>query len=235
MRCVPELSVLRVFTGEDGLWGNPLGVFLDGGEIPLGRRQQVAADLGFSETVFVDDDRRGTIAIYTPAAELEFAGHPTVGTAWLLAERGTPVDVLRPPAGEVRARVQGSVAYVVARPEWSPPFQFAELASPTEVEELGGPPEGHDLIGAYAFLDEGKGLVRARVFAERFGIPEDEATGAAAIRLCARLGRPLDIRQGRGSRIRVRPVAGGAVELEGRVALNAVRPYELSAAAVSDD
>jgi predicted PhzF superfamily epimerase YddE/YHI9 len=224
---VPDLHVLRVFTGEDGECGNPLGVFLDGGQIPPGRRQQVAADLGFSETVYVDDAGRGTIAIYTPAAELEFAGHPTVGTAWLLAERGTPVELLRPPAGEVRVRVRGEVALVTARPEWSPPFEFAALGSPAEVDELDGPPGGHDLIGAYAFLDEEGGVVRARVFAARLGIPEDEATGAAAIRLCARLGRPLDIRQGHGSRIQVRPVAGGAVELEGRVALDESRQYSV--------
>ena len=52
------LHVLRVFADEAGEWGNPLGVFLDGAEVPVERRQEVAADLGFSETVFVDD--RGT-------------------------------------------------------------------------------------------------------------------------------------------------------------------------------
>ena len=40
------LHVLRVFTAEDGEWGNPLGVFLEGDEVPEGRRQQVAAELG---------------------------------------------------------------------------------------------------------------------------------------------------------------------------------------------
>ena len=40
--------------------------------------------------------------IFTPAAELAFAGHPTVGTAWLLRESGRPVAALHPPAGEVR-------------------------------------------------------------------------------------------------------------------------------------
>ena len=98
-----ELDVLRVFIGPDGRGGNPLGVFVDGSAIPRDRRQAVAAELGFSETVFVDDlgtavDPDGdvtataaaTVRIFTPAAELAFAGHPTVGTAWLLADRGTP-------------------------------------------------------------------------------------------------------------------------------------------------
>ncbi|HWC07710.1 MAG TPA: PhzF family phenazine biosynthesis protein, partial [Solirubrobacterales bacterium] len=74
-----EVHVLRVFTGEDGRFGNPLGVFLDGAAVPLDERQAVAANLGFSETVFVDDRRRGACRIFTPGSELGFAGHPSVG------------------------------------------------------------------------------------------------------------------------------------------------------------
>jgi predicted PhzF superfamily epimerase YddE/YHI9 len=62
------------------------------------------------------------------------------------------------------------------------------------------------------------------VFCDRLGIPEDEATGGAAVRLCALLGRPLDIRQGRASRIRAHPAGGGIVEVGGAVALDEVRP-----------
>ena len=43
------LHVLRVFTGATGTHGNPLGVFLDGGDVPETRRQAVARDLGFAE------------------------------------------------------------------------------------------------------------------------------------------------------------------------------------------
>jgi predicted PhzF superfamily epimerase YddE/YHI9 len=222
---VPELSVLRVFCGDDGAGGNPLGVFLDGEAIPSPERQRVAADIGFSETVFVDDRASGRIAIYTPAAELGFAGHPTVGTAWLLAERGVALQTLRPPAGEVPVRFEDGLTFVAARPEWAPPFEWEQLASAAEVDALGGPPGGHDLIGAYAFVDEERGVVRARVFPVRFGIPEDEATGAAAVRLCARLGRELDIRQGRGSRILARPLGDGSVEIAGNVALDGTRDY----------
>src|SRR5260221_5637579 len=50
-----ELNVLRVFLGPDGGGGNLLGVFLDGTSIESGRRHAVAAELGFSETVFVDE------------------------------------------------------------------------------------------------------------------------------------------------------------------------------------
>lgn len=209
------LCVVHVFAGPDEGSGNPLGVFLDGASVARERRQEVARELGYSETVFVEDRASGAVQIFTPALELPFAGHPLVGTAWLLAHEGTPVDALRPPAGEVPARTEGDRAFVAGRPEWAPEFEWVELASPEEVEALGGPPGGHDLIGAYAWLDERS--VRARVFAPRLGIVEDEATGAAAVRLGALLGRAVTIRQGRGSVIEVAPLEGGLVEVGGRV------------------
>lgn len=215
--------LLRVFCGEDGSGGNPLAVFLDGGEVPSESRQAVAAELGLSETVFVDDAERGEIRIFTPAVELEFAGHPTVGTAWLLAEQGSPVELLRPPAGEVAVRYADDAAFVAARPEWAPPFEWDQFPSAEEIDALDGPPRDHDLIGAWAFIDEEAGSLRTRVFPLRLGIAEDEATGAASVRLGAHLGRPIDIRQGRGSRILARPLEDGYVEIGGRVVLDGVR------------
>jgi predicted PhzF superfamily epimerase YddE/YHI9 len=217
------LHLLRVFCSEDGAGGNPLGVFRNGGEVPSELRQAVAADLGLSEVVFVDDAGTGKIRIFTPATELDFAGHPSVGTAWLL----DGIEALNVPAGEVAVRRDGETVYVAARPEWGPPFELAELDSPDELEALDGPPAGHDLTAAWAWLDEGAGTVRARVFPIRIGIAEDEATGAAATKLCALLGRPIDIRQGRGSRILARPGEGGFVEIGGRSVLDKVRGYAL--------
>jgi predicted PhzF superfamily epimerase YddE/YHI9 len=217
---MPELHVLRVFCGADGGGGNPLGVFLDGGAVPPGERQAVAKELGFSETVFVDDRATGALRIFTPGTELEFAGHPTVGTAWLLREVGTPVAALRPPAGEVTVRYDGDRTAVSARPEWAPPFNHHRLDSPEEVDALDGPPEGDEVGAAWAWEDEAAGLVRSRVFAIAYGIFEDEATGAAAVRLCALLGRAITIRQGRGSVIEARPLGDGRIEVGGRVALD---------------
>ena len=81
-------------------------------------------------------------------------------------------------------------------------------------------------MGAWAFADEAAGVIRARVFPVGLGIAEDEATGLAAVQLCDRLGRALDIRQGRGSRILVRPVDGGRIELAGRAVLDGVHEHE---------
>ena len=220
---MPTLHLLRVFCAEDGSEGNPLGVFLQGSEVAPELRQAVATDLGLSEIVFVDDAERAEIRIFTPEVELDFAGHPSVGTAWLL----DGVDALDVPAGEVAVRRDGDNVYVAARPEWGPPWELTRLNSADEVEALAGPPDGHDLTMAWAWLDEDAGTVRARAFPIRIGIAEDEATGSAATKLGALLGRPIDIRQGRGSRILARPGEGGLVEIGGLSVQDDVRDYVL--------
>jgi predicted PhzF superfamily epimerase YddE/YHI9 len=220
-----ELHVLRVFCAPSGGGGNPLGVFVDGPAIEAADRQAVAADLGFAETVFVDDADSGEIRIFTPGTEVPFAGHPVVGTGWLLARERGGVAPLHPPAGEVPVRVEGASAFAAGRPEWAPEWEFVQLATPAEVDALDGPPEGHDAVGVWAWIDEGGGLIRERVFAEPYGIAEDEATGSAAVVLASRLGRALEIRQGNGSRILATPLADGMVEIGGRVELEEVREY----------
>jgi predicted PhzF superfamily epimerase YddE/YHI9 len=215
--------LLRVFCDDAGRGGNALAVFLDGSQVPPDRRQQVAAELGLSETVFVHDAPRGELRIFTPSVEMPFAGHPTVGAAWLLRELGQPPTQLRVPAGELPVRFDENAAFVAGRPEWAPEFELEQLADAGAVDALDGAPRGHDLISAWAWIDESAGIVRARVFPPRLGIDEDEATGAAAVRLCASLGRPIDIRQGRGSRILARPLGDGLIEIGGRAVLEGER------------
>lgn len=219
------LHVLRVFTAANGEWGNPLGVFLDGAEVPAQRRQAVAAELGFSETVFVDDPERGEMRIFTPGYELPFAGHPSVGTAWLLEREGHEVEVLRPPAGEIAVRREGELTYIAARAEWSPPWELIELADPAEVESFPGPPAEKPLTDYWAWRDEAAGVVRSRCYSLDDGIGEDEATGSAAVMLAAHLGREITIHQGEGSLLHARSLGEGRAEVGGRVSLDQVREF----------
>lgn len=79
--------VADVFT-DVPLAGNQLAVFTDATQIPEERLQPLAREIGFSETVFVyrpDGDGHARIRIFTPARELPFAGHPVLGTAFVLA------------------------------------------------------------------------------------------------------------------------------------------------------
>jgi predicted PhzF superfamily epimerase YddE/YHI9 len=224
---VAELHVLRVFCDAQWGFGNPLGVFLDGDQVPAERRQDVAAELGFSETVFVDDAPSGRIRIFTPGLELGFAGHPSVGTAWLLGKERRPVEVLRPPAGEVEVRVDGGRTFVAARAEWGPVWKFFQLEDALAVEEAGGLPEDEDVGCIWAWVDDAEGTVRSRCFSHDDGVGEDEATGSAAICLAAKLERDLEILQGRGSRLDARYLGDGRAEVGGRVVLDEVREFAL--------
>jgi predicted PhzF superfamily epimerase YddE/YHI9 len=68
---------------------------------------------------------------------------------------------------------------------------------------------------AYVWLDRAEGRIASRMFAPGLGVREDEATGAAAIRLSDHLGRDLTISQGRGSQLHTRRLPGGRVEVGG--------------------
>jgi predicted PhzF superfamily epimerase YddE/YHI9 len=221
---VADLHVLRVFSSKAGEFGNPLGVFLDGSEVARERRQEIAADLNFSETVFVDDRATGAIDIYTPAAPIPFAGHPLVGTAWLIKREDGACDELNPPAGRASVRHSDEMTYISAPSAWAPDFRLDRHASPEEVDAL-RPHQFTDDVYAWAWIDEGAGGVRTRSFVPSFGIPEDEATGSAALALCAELGRPITVRQGGGSVITARPLDDGLIEIGGRVIPADVRDY----------
>jgi len=218
------LHVLRVFVGAGGAGGNPLGVLLNGAAIPAGERQAVAVELGFSETVFVDDAAGGALQIFTPAVELPLAGHPLVGTAWLLALTGTPVETLRPPAGDVPTWREGELTWIRGRPEWGPAYDKPRLDSIAAVDAF-AVPGGDAMLAPWAWEDEAAGRLRARVFPNGIGIAEDEATGAAALQFGALLGRDLVIRQGEGSELHVRPADDGTVAVGGRVELVSQRSY----------
>ena len=79
--------VVDVFT-DTPLTGNQLAVFTDAREIDAELMQALAREVGFSETTFVlpaEEGGTARVRIFTPAAELPFAGHPVLGTAWVLA------------------------------------------------------------------------------------------------------------------------------------------------------
>lgn len=222
------LDVLRVFVSGPGRGGNPLGVFLDPSEISESAFQPIAADLGFAETVFVEDRPSARLRIFTPSVELPLAGHPLVGTSWLLHTEGDAPPVLRPPAGDIPTWQSDGLTWLRARPSDAPEFDFTELPAPDAVEALDGSPDGGGHTVAWAWIDEAAGRVRARAFLPDYGVPEDEATGSAALRLCAQLARPLDIHQGEASLMHVVPAEDGTVELGGAVEAVERRPYALS-------
>ncbi|HEV3170549.1 MAG TPA: PhzF family phenazine biosynthesis protein [Actinocrinis sp.] len=137
-----DVRVVRVFADAYGAFGNPLGVVFDAAHLPSEVGTQLTAQLGFSETVFVDDLAARTIRIFTPVRELRLAGHPVVGTAWVLArELGRPPEVLRPRlADEVAVWERDSLTWARCSVADAQQWDLVRLESPAAVEALPVPP-----------------------------------------------------------------------------------------------
>lgn len=222
-----EVNVLRVFTDPAGRFGNHLGV-VDAAAAPPIRRQDIAAELGYSETIFIDLPETGARTagahIFTPVTELPFAGHPSVGAAWWLRERGTPIDTLQVPAGMVGVRYSDDLTAVVAHAAWGPEFTVHDLPSVEHVLAADVADYADDAFHyLWAWLDRDRGHIRSRMFANEAGVPEDEATGSAAVRITDHLSRDLTITQGKGSQICTTWDPSGWVVVSGRVVSDGIR------------
>ena len=155
--------VTDVFTAVP-LAGNQLAVFTDGRDVDDETMQKLAREMNFSETVFVLPPEQGghaRIRIFTPVSELPFAGHPILGSAFVL---GMPLQL-----GEIRLETGAGIIPVTLEregprivfgrmqqpiPNWKP-FEQAE-----ELQELLGvrsqlPVETYDLGPHHVFLELG--------------------------------------------------------------------------------
>lgn len=110
-------TILDVFT-QTPLTGNQLAVFTEGESVPSRLMLAVARELHLSETVFVlsgDDEADATVRIFTPGAELPFAGHPVLGTAFVVgAAKDLATVRLRTGAGVVPVKLtreHGEIVY----------------------------------------------------------------------------------------------------------------------------
>jgi trans-2,3-dihydro-3-hydroxyanthranilate isomerase len=160
---VPTLRyvVADVFT-DTPLTGNQLAVFTDGRDVDTETMQMLAREMNFSETVFVVPPETGghaRIRIFTPALELPFAGHPVLGSAFVL---GAPLQlgqiVLETGSGNVPVTLEREGARIVfGRMEQPiPRFEPFELAE--ELQELLGvrsrlPVELYHLGPTHVFIE----------------------------------------------------------------------------------
>jgi trans-2,3-dihydro-3-hydroxyanthranilate isomerase len=154
-------TVVDVFT-DTPLAGNQLAVFTDARGIPEELLQPLARELNFSETVFVlpaEGDGHALIRIFTPNTELPFAGHPILGTAFVL---GGPLQLI-----ELRLETGAGVIPVVLErdgprvvfgrmtqpiPRWEPYPRVSELLGALEVDRSELPIELYDLGPRHVFV-----------------------------------------------------------------------------------
>ncbi len=128
--------VADVFTGR-AFGGNPLAVFPDAAGLTAGQMQGLAKELNLSETTFVTPGSAPghfRVRIFTPGAELPFAGHPTIGTALVLKSLGRAAEavVLEEGIGPVRVALgEGEATFFLqgAPEQRDCPLSPAELAA----------------------------------------------------------------------------------------------------------
>jgi trans-2,3-dihydro-3-hydroxyanthranilate isomerase len=144
--------VVDVFT-DTPLEGNPAAVVTDALGLPAARMQRIAREFNLSETVFVLPAEKGgdaRVRIFTPAAELPFAGHPVLGTAVVLGEAAgaqriqletgsgvVPVELARENGRIVSGRMRQPV------PVWEPYELAGELLAALGVASSGLPVEAY--------------------------------------------------------------------------------------------
>lgn len=213
-------EIVDVFTDRP-FAGNPLAVVFGGENLDADQMKALAREFNLSETAFVlaptVDGASYRLRIFTPAAELPFAGHPSVGAAVTLYRRGLL------PAGPARQECGAGVLPVVVHPDGratltgGPPtlgpvvdaepylaatgLSSADLAGsgvrlagcglefayvPVRAEAVARA-VGHPVPGVaepYVFAwDAQSRVAHARLFAPGLGVPEDPATGSAALGL----------------------------------------------------
>jgi trans-2,3-dihydro-3-hydroxyanthranilate isomerase len=155
--------IADVFT-DTPLAGNQLAVFTDARDLDSLTMQALAKEMNFAETVFVlpprGDDADVRIRIFTPAVELPFAGHPTLGAAFVL---GGPLQkiVLRieTDAGVIPVELEREGAEIVFGwmeqpvPTWTPFAQVDELLAVLGVERSGLPVEMYPIGPSHVLVE----------------------------------------------------------------------------------
>jgi trans-2,3-dihydro-3-hydroxyanthranilate isomerase len=210
------VSLNHVFT-RDGVGGNHLGVVEDLAGLDTEKMQGIAADLGFSETVFIDDesDEAPLTRIFTPEMEMPFAGHPLVGAAWvMLGKESRDINRLRCGIGEVRIRREGEIVWVDApmipnnaqmgdtsfaaqvglptpvsswRVDMPLDYRMVELSSAEAVSRVKPDTGAFGEAHGLTVFARAGDRVRMRFFIPEAGIEEDPATGSAAVALATML------------------------------------------------
>lgn len=123
--------ILNVFTdGDNPFSGNPLCVFEDASGLSDQAMQDLARQVNLSETTFITPggpDVSANVRIFTPNYEMPFAGHPTLGTAYVVRELSSATDVvlLRMPAGVIPVRVTDHRWTLQANPPISYPVDVS--------------------------------------------------------------------------------------------------------------
>lgn len=219
---INNLHTINVFIDDKGAFGSPLGVVVDDAhQIDAKHRQQIATDLNYSETVFIDDRLTGAINVFSPLRECPFSMYAALGAAWFIhTELKSQINHLMSKDQTIEIFLKEGKIWVRSKIAILPQWNYAEYRSAPEIESLNMDDflnHKHEMV--WAWIDKEKGVIRARTFANDWGIPEDEANGSGTMRLAAMLGKNITVIHGRGSVLYANPFDTDRVEVGGQCSI----------------
>lgn len=214
------MHVYQVFADEEGQFGNQVGIVVDdGGNYSHHKRQTIATQSGFSEVVFINDIAKIKISIHNPQEEINFSGHAIIGAAFhFMSILKIDIQHIEFRTGSANVKFEGEKVWISSSTKNLPPWNFKQLDNRQVVEDFTREQvmdKPHTMI--WSWIDQSKGIIRARTFAPDWGIPEDEANGSGAMLLAHQLNQNLTIIHGRGSIIHASPHPNDVMEIGGRV------------------
>jgi trans-2,3-dihydro-3-hydroxyanthranilate isomerase len=134
--------------------GNQLAVFPDARQIPPDLMPHIAREFNYSETTFVlppaDPSHTARVRIFTPGGELQFAGHPTIGTAHILATIGA-IAITGPETRIVLEEGVGPIPVTIQSTNGRPASAQLSVA---KLPEFGPPPPAPDALAAMLSLSK---------------------------------------------------------------------------------
>ncbi len=221
-----ESHTVNVFVDEHDEYGNAVGIVIDlDHKLSMGERQEIAIDLGYSESVFVDMLNPLRVTIHNPQEQVAFAGHAILGAAWYARNIShIHTDTVLSMGKVSKVVEEDNLLWVRTNKTHLPHWNVEQLASPAKVEAITveqAATKQHTV--SWAWIKEGASI-RARTFAPDWGIPEDEANGSGSMLLALELQpentpEPIEIHHGKGSVIYSRHLEGLYVMVGGRARL----------------
>lgn len=215
-----NVRILRVFTDPDGKFGDTTSVIFDQDKrLSDLERQTLTKQLNTVETVFVNDVSSANISFMHTQGEIDFAGVPALGAAWLLTQlAGKPISAMKGKGGDIIVSQDGTLTWVRANLASMPPWNYKELDSAGAVERISlKETETWEHTMVWAWIDKTEGIIRARTFAGDWDIPEAQGNGSGSMMLAALVNKSIEIKHGEGCVIFAKPAPDGCADIGGRV------------------
>ena len=168
------------------------------------QRQIIAAKLNLNETIFIDSTETGSIGIFNATHQIPFAGTASLAAAKFILDVNPKLRSLLSMGMSIDVELDSSILWVEAGKGTLPAWNIVKTTTSDEVNAVGIESSGqykHTFL--WSWINENKGMVRARTFASDWNIPEVNGNGSGAMKLALLVNRPIEVTHGPGNGVRI--------------------------------